>query len=218
MFAPPAVSRLPRLWIPPATLVLVLGLTSLAGAQTWNETGDAGDLVSTAQTTLGTGPLTAINGNLASPTDVDLYCIKLTAVPPAGAPLVSLQCVAIQGPNVWLFDAAGNGVFSNSTCSGGNKRILAPSVSLPVGTYYVGVSYFGLDPQSSGGAMWTSASPSQRAPDGPGAAGTLASWAGSPNVQPINPYQMNLSFMTFCDDATPARRTTWGSLKVLYGN
>ena len=195
----------------------LLVLATAGPAQAWNEIGDAGSLVATSQITVGTGSLTQINGNLASPTDVDLYCVRLSSVAPAGLPIVSLQCVVIQGPNVWLFNAAGHGVFSNSTCSAGNKTILAPSVSLPVGTYYVAVSYTGIDPQSAAGAIWLSAPPTQRAPDGPGAAGPLTGWAGVPNVQPINPYQVNLSFMTHCDAPTPVTPTSWGTLKIRYG-
>ena len=90
-----------------ATVLLVMFATSGARAQVWTETGDAGDLLSTAQSTLGTGALTAINGNLGSSTDVDLYCIRMTSVPPAGLPLLQLQCTVTNGPNVWLFDEIG---------------------------------------------------------------------------------------------------------------
>ena len=199
--------------------LLVLALAAVpAQAQVWVESPDAGDLVSTAQTTVGTGPLTQIQGFLASPTDVDVYCVHLSVTPPAFAPIIGLNCVVIQGPNVWLFDAAGNGIASNSTCSGGSKQILAPSTSLPPGDYYVAVSYFEWDPQSSLGAMWQPVLPFWRAPDGPGAAGTLTGWAGSPVIQPINPYQVffNPGF-EFCGAATPNSHPTWGSLKIRYG-
>jgi hypothetical protein len=195
---------------------LVLGGASAARAQAWTETGDAGDLVATAQATLGTGSISSIAGNLASPTDVDVYCIQIPAVPPANLPLVQLQCVVVQGPNVWLFDATGKGVFSNSTCSGGAKTILAPNVSLAPGTYYLAVSFSGLDPQSSSGPIWLSAPPSYRAPDGPGGAGSLTGWAGTPVVQGINPYQVNLMFTSYCSAPTPALRSSWGTLKSVY--
>ncbi len=195
---------------------LLMVSVSGARAQAWNETGDAGDLVPSAQSTVGTGALTQINGALASPTDVDLYCIRMPAVPPAGSPLIQLQCVVNQGPNVWMFDAAGNGVFVNETCQFGSKRILAPSVSLAAGTYYVAVSYYGYDAQSAGGTIWLSGTPGQRAPDGPGAAGTLIGWAGSPVVQQLNPYTIYLSAMTFCEAPVPTRGLSWGGLKVTY--
>lgn len=209
----PATRRLATL---AAALLLVLGAAAGARAQTWNETGDAGDLVSTAQTTLGTGAITAINGSLASSTDVDLYCVKLLTVPPAGLPLLELTCTVNQGPNIYLFDATGKGVFTDWLCSGGNKGIVAPAGGLPVGTYYVGVSYMGYDPQSSGGAIWLQFLSGQRAPDGPGAALPLTSWAGTPIVQPLNPYHVALSGFSFCGGPVPTLRSTWGLVKQLY--
>lgn len=199
-----------------AFALLVMTVAPSARAQVWNEVGDAGDLVSSAQATAGSGSLTTINGFLASPTDVDLYCIQMPAVPPANQPLVSLQCVAQMGPDIWLFDAAGVGVFTNTICAGGNKTILAPSVSLAPGTYYVAVSYFGVDPFSAGGAIWLPAILGQRSPDGPGGSGPLSAWSGTPTVSPINPYQINLSAMQYCDAATASTAPTWGSLKVRY--
>jgi hypothetical protein len=201
-----------------AIALLVLAIAPVAHSQVWNEVGDAGDLVSSAQVTAGSGGLTTINGILASPTDVDLYCIHLSAVPPSGQPLVSLQCVALMGPNVWLFDATGLGVFTNATCALGNKTILAPNVSLAPGTYYLAVSYYGLDPFSAAGAIWLPALFGQRAPDGPGGAGSLTAWSGAPTVSPINPYQINLTFMQYCDAATALSTPTWGSLKIRYGS
>lgn len=186
-------------------------------AQIWVESPDAGDLVPTAQVTVGSGTLSQIQGQLASSTDVDVYCVRLSATPPAFAALIGLNCVAVLGPNVWLFDAAGNGIGSNQTCSGGSKMIITPSTSLPPGNYYVAVSYFDFDPQSASGAIWQPGPPFWRAPDGPGAAGTLVGWAGTPIVQPLNPYQVFFSpYFTFCETATGTSRSTWGTLKSLY--
>jgi len=216
MHTPTAVDRLLRLTLPAAFALLALLAAPRAQAQTWNETGDAGPLLGTAQTTTGSGPLTAINGNLDSPFDVDLYCIRLTAVPPAGLPLVQLTCAGINGPNVYLLDATGKGVFTNQTCSLSSKTILAPNVSLAAGTYYLAVAYTGMDPQSPSGVIWLPGVLGQRAPDGPGGALALNSWSGTPNVQPINPYHVSLAFMSFCDGAVPTLRSTWGSVKAHY--
>ena len=199
-----------------AGLLLALTAAPIARAQTWAESGDAGDLVASAQSTVGNGSLQKITGALGSPTDVDLYCVRLLSVPPAGLPIVQLQCVVISGPNVWLFDALGNGVFLNQNCQFGSKTIVAPSVSLAAGTYYVAVSYSGFDAQSAGGAMWLAAPIGQRSPDGPGAAGTLTGWAGTPNVQPLNPYTINLVGMGYCEVATATLNGTWGRVKGMY--
>lgn len=205
-----------RLPVAFALSLALLVAAAAAQAQVWAESGDAGDLVATAQQTAGTGALITINGSLASPTDVDMYCVHVTAVPPAGSAMVQLACAVISGPNVWMFDAAGNGVFVNETCQGGFKTILAPNVSLPTGTYYLAVSYSEVDPNSAGGPIWLPALPGQRAPDGPGSAGSVIGWGGTPNVQPINPYRLTLSYMGYCSAATPTANPTWGSLKSHY--
>jgi hypothetical protein len=202
-----------------AALVLVsLFAASAAHAQIWVESGDAGDLVPTAQVTVGPGALIQIQGSLASATDVDVYCVRVVTQTPQSVALIGLNCTVVQGPNVWLFDAAGNGLASNGTCSGGAKQIPALT-SLPPGNYYVAVSYYDYDPQSAGGAIWLPLPPSTRAPDGPGAGGTLTGWAGTPNVQPLNPYQVyfNPDYFAFCEAATPVSRPTWGALKLYYG-
>jgi len=134
-------------------------------------------------------------GYLDTQYDADLFCIHLSAVPPAGLPIVQLQCVVNTVQRLSL-DAAGNGVFANETCQAGGKTILAPNWSLPAGTYYVAVSYYGWQPISGGGPIWAPGVPGQRAPDGPGAAGALIGWGGAPVVQPSNPYWINLGFMS----------------------
>lgn len=196
--------------------VLCLAFAPGARAQIWTETGDAGDLVPSAQTTVGSGSMTQINGQLAGLTDVDVYCIRMTAVLPANTPMIQLQCAVDNGPNVWMFDAAGNGVFTNSRCQFGFKTLLAPNVSLAAGVYYVAVSFSGYDPQSAGGAIWLAGIPGQRAPDGPGAAGTLTGWAGTPVLQSINPYAIKLSGMNFCEEPTAVSPGSWGRVKSLY--
>ncbi len=203
----------------PALVALVLALLALAPAaraQTWNEVGDAGDLVGTAQTTLGAGPLATITGNLGSPTDVDMYCFQLPGPTPIASPLLFLQCVVIQGPNVFLFDAAGNGIATNETCSANNKLILSPNVPLPPGNYYVAVANYGIEPQSAGGPIWNVGLPGQRAPDGPGAGQPLVGWGGTPVVNPLNPYQLTLQYATYCGAPTPTLHSSWGTLKSHY--
>lgn len=201
-----------------ALALLALALAPSARAQTWNEVGDAGDLVSSAQVTVGTTGLSAVNGSLQFDADVDVYCVRLNATPPAGLPLVWMNCVLINGPQVWLFDAAGNGIATNMLCSGGQKLIVAPNFSLTPGNYYVAVAYSGMEPQSAGGAIWVPNVLAQHAPDGPGAGQPLISWTGAANPQPQNPYSLGLysSWFSHCDAATPAAKPTWGALKLRY--
>jgi len=202
-----------------AALVLLASAALAPGAQaqTWSETGDAGNLVATAQATVGAGAITQITGTLPLSDDVDLYCIKLTSVPPAGTPIVQLGCIAHQSPNIWLFDAAGNGVFTNETCAFGNKTLLAPSVSMTPGIYYVGVSYYNRNAVSAGGNIWVPGVPGQRAPDGPAASQPLSNWLGIVVMNPPNAYTINLGpgFIA-CSAATPTVRSTWGGVKTYY--
>ncbi len=199
-----------------ALLLAGLALAPAARAQAWAEVGDAGDLPAGAQLTIGAGPLTTITGVLGSAVDVDLYCIQLGFTPRAlGIPAVSLQCVMDAGPNLWVFDANGIGVTTNLVCLGGNKTVT--TVFFPaVGTYYVGVAYSGLEPQSAGGAIWLTGVPAEHSPDGAGAAGPIVAWTGTPLVAAPNPYQLSLSYTSYCDAATPAALPTWGALKLRY--
>jgi hypothetical protein len=196
----------------PLVFTALVMLATTARAQVWNEDGDAGDLPATAQSTLGTGALTQIKGSLASPTDVDMYCIQ---VPNRFAFVACLQCAVTQGPNIWLFDAAGNGVETNTQCSAGCKQINGFYLAT-AGTYYLAVSYDAVYPYSGGGSIWNLLYTSQRPPDGPGAPGPVSSWSGPPNVQPINPYSINIGGVEFCGGATPTKANTWGRLKLLY--
>lgn len=202
-----------------AVVALALAVVPAAQAQTWNEAGDAGQLAGNAQVTTGAGPLTTINGYLdPSFFDSDVYCVRLTATPPAGLPLLYLNCAVMQGPNVYLFNSAGIGIATNYTCSAGSKAILAPNFSLPSGNYYVAVSHWGWEPTSSGGAIWLPNVFGQRTPDGPGAANPISGWGGLPVPQQLNPYSvgLNANYFSFCDAATGTVKSTWGQLKILY--
>jgi hypothetical protein len=194
------------------SLMALLGFAAGAYAQAWNEAGDAGSLPATAQVTVGQGPLTAIHGALASDSDVDMYCIQVQA--PTSL-IVALQCVVIQGPNVWLFDATGKGVAANSMCVGGDKRILGTFV-VAAGKYYVAVSYNGVNPFAGVDPIWVPANVGERAPDGPGAAGVVTSWQGMGQVQPLNPYDISLWSVAYCEPPVPVAPQTWGHSKVMY--
>ncbi len=193
-------------------LVAIAALAAPAHAQVWTETGDAGDIPATAQVTAGNGPLTEIDGNLASPNDADMYCIHVTDVAAFSA---SLLCVVIQGPNLWLFDASGKGVAMNSFCQASAKGVNGAFLSGP-GTYYLAVAYDPLYPYAVANAIWLNGYTPQRAPDGPGAASPVTSWAGPSTPQPLNPYQVKLLGATFCEAATPVANHSWGQVKSIY--
>lgn len=189
-----------------------LAIASTASAQTWNETGEAGEFPGTAQITVGAGAITEINGNLATAADVDMYCIRVTN--PA-AFLASLQCVLIQGPDLRIFNSLGHGVSANHSCQGGMKFV-SGAFATTVGTYYLTVTFRGREPFVGLNAIWLSSNLSEHAPNGPGAGAPVNSWLGNGSVQPLNPYRIVLSGAAFCDDATPTMSESWGALKLIY--
>ncbi len=201
-------------------LALVLAAAPAAFAQTWTETGDAGDLVGTAQSTIGTGALMNIAGVLSGHGDVDVYCVHLTSVPPAGLPLVSVACAAHADPTPYLFDAAGMGINTNMTCAGGLKQAVAPYYSLAPGLYYVAIAAGDWLPQSAGGSIWQMLYSGPMAPNGPGAGSPLTGWVGPSSVTAPAAYTLilNQNFTGYCDAATPIENSSWGSLKARFGN
>lgn len=59
-------------------LAVILCLAVPVQANSFTETDDAGELAGTAETPIGCGELTEINGSLTTSSDVDLYKIKVT--------------------------------------------------------------------------------------------------------------------------------------------
>ena len=123
-----------------------------ASAYIWFETGSAGDLPSTAQDTLGTGPLTEIIGNLDFNivTDiwgVDLYRIQITD-PVNFSAMTNGADNNVSDPALWLFDASGHGVYMNddtAPAAPANLQSTLPPSHLmgPVapGFYLMGISW-----------------------------------------------------------------------------
>lgn len=211
----PTDARLPLL------VTLFALLAAVAQAQSWSEAGDAGELVGTAQVTTGTGGLSLLTGTLSAHNDIDVYCIQLTAVPPAGLPLVSLNpCASMADPSVYLFSSAGLGVNANMTCAGGMKEVTAPNVSLSPGLYYVAVAHYDWMPDSLGGNIWQQAFTGPLLPNGPGAGSALNGWVGPQTFTPATGYTLTLhpGFIGFCELATAADGLSWGTLKATFGN
>lgn len=192
-----------------------------ARAQTWAEAGDAGSLVSTAQVTTGTGGLSVITGTLSQHSDVDVYCVQLTAVPPAGLPIVSLNpCTMMSDPSVYLFSASGIGINANMTCAGGMKEVTTPNVSLTPGLYYVAVAHYDWMPGSVGGDIWQPAFTGPLLPNGTGAGSALDHWTGPMTFVPATNYTLtpHPGFIGFCELATAEEMLSWGALKATYGD
>jgi hypothetical protein len=169
-----------QLWL---SSIALAALMASAGAQIWDETanggGDSGDLPATAQVVLGSGPLTAITGEISSSTDVDMFQI-LICDPDA---FRAWTTGALSDTQLWLFDENGNALWHNDDRPGdvvqpgqgslqsyigpgsaaSNYRLSnatntaagGPATAtwgLPgPGIYYIAVSAYNRDPRDSGG-------------------------------------------------------------------
>jgi hypothetical protein len=164
-----------------ATLALAGLLFSAAPAKAipWNEIGDAGQLLGTAQTTTGAGALTSITGGLSSGTDVDLFRIYISS--PAAFSATTIGGASFD-TQLFLFNSAGLGIYANDDSVGLLSRLPAGHVNSPTitGLYYLGISQYDRDPYSSGGLIFPS-SPFTGVfgPTGPGGALPLSNWGGS---------------------------------------
>ncbi|MEO0986125.1 MAG: hypothetical protein AAFY20_11315 [Cyanobacteria bacterium J06639_14] len=170
--------------------------TSPAEAASFTEGKDAGERLSDAVSILSeqSMPLESISGSLAG--NADLFQIFLTGGQQFSATTLnpdSLIGIPIDDtigspndllgdPQLFLFDAAGNGIYANDDSSFSAQATL-PSFSFsPVesGLYFLGISSFDLDPVSAGGEIF----PDEPAdgvvgPTGPGGGAPLIGFAGS---------------------------------------
>src|SRR5438067_8737876 len=93
----------------PVTVLLCCVLfasPAFAGPFTWVEHGSAGNLPGTANITLGGFSLQEIIGNLMSPTEVDMYQIRITDFLNFSA--TTLEGVdLVNDPQLFLFNSAG---------------------------------------------------------------------------------------------------------------
>jgi hypothetical protein len=193
----------------PSLLLLACSLAIPAQADTWTEVGDAHHLI--PQTTAGTGPLDAIIGDHVDWDPVDLYCIKIISLPIFQA---WVNCAGQNEYDLILFDENFNGIALTDDCTFSTVQLTSAQVPSN-GIYYLGHSSPDSSPFSSSGLMWISQLLVQdRAPDGPGAANPLTSWALGNEAG--TPYTINLLGCEFCDEAVPTETATWGDIKSLY--
>ena len=172
--------------------------TSFALGQVWNEVGDAGELIGTAQITMGNGALTNIIGTIGATTDRDVYCIRINNPAAFSATTVG-QPGSLTDTQLFLFDGNGMGVTHNDdTPAGGSLRSLITNQFLTSpGIYYLAISGYNGDPVNPGGLLIWNNTPfaAERAPDGPGAPGPLSAWAGT---SATGTYDILLTGAAFC--------------------
>lgn len=140
---------------------------SAAGASPYTEVGDAGETLSGAQF-IGAG-VDVIHGNMGA-ASADLYAFSW-----AGGAFTVDTFGSVADTQLFLFNAAGQGVWANdqADASTSDSRITDPA--LAAGLYYIGVSVFDYDPFSTAGPMFPSAPFVGQF--GPSNSGTLDHWA-----------------------------------------
>ena len=169
----------------------VLACSGMAYGQIWNEVPDAGELPGTAQTPIGSGPLTTIFGNRSG--DADMYLIHIPN--PAAGFYARTWPNSSGDTQLWLFDLAGNGVTFNDDDVGLLSRITGQFLSGP-GDYYLAISSYNYDALNAGGQLIWNNTPfgTERPPDGPGAPGPVAGWSGASGS---GAYQIDLRGVEF---------------------
>ncbi|MCC6950853.1 MAG: DVUA0089 family protein [Phycisphaerales bacterium] len=150
-----------------------------------NGQADAGQELNSAQVPTGSGPFTSISGGFDWIGDCDIYQINVCDVANFSA-TTALNTDPFFDTRLFLFDSTGAGVTYNDDVPAGtpgDDTLLSHITGAFVpatGNYYLAVTQFddmALD--GMGSAMWAETPfNTERAPDGPGSAGPLASWRG----------------------------------------
>jgi hypothetical protein len=129
----------------------ILGVASIGSAQ-WNEVGDAGQMIGTAQTVGGVGAITTIRGTINGIADVDMYRIQISS-PTLFSAHTEAAGFTMSDTQLFLFNGSGNGIAFNDDIdtNNGNFRSRLNQgnslyASLPAGIYYLAVSEFDNDP------------------------------------------------------------------------
>jgi hypothetical protein len=165
--------------IPAAMLAACAGLADSALAQSWTETGDAGDLPASAQLATGSGGLFSISGSINGASDIDMYQVEICDFANFSATTVGGTTLDTQ---LFIFSAAGLGVVSNDDDPGGaGLQSTIPVGHIPSGgAYYIAVSLYNRDPISSGGLIFQPAAFTEVTPaNGPGASSAVSGWQGA---------------------------------------
>jgi hypothetical protein len=125
------------------------------------ETTDAGHTLGTAQITDGLGLLTSITGSITDSFDrADLYMIRIVDFANFSATTTGYPTGAgfLPDTQLFLFDAAGMGVYANDDVSTTNRRSTLPAdhPNGPTsnGIYYIGISPWNRDPINASGLIF----------------------------------------------------------------
>jgi hypothetical protein len=167
--------------------IAVLSLTFAPGAFAADEIGDAGDVRVTAND-MGDSAVTQINGSFTGAMDSDVYRICLSD----GASFSASSVGGTFPPNLdtqlFLFDSQGYGIYANDDAASGIRGSTLPAQHRfspsAGGEFFLAISQYNRDPQSSQGEIFQDNFSRWQFPDGVlpangfGAAETLIGWNG----------------------------------------
>jgi hypothetical protein len=181
---------------------LVVVLMGRAHAQTWLESGTAGETLSTYQNTVGTGALNFITGTSVA-SWANLYGIYISNPGIFSATTVGS---ALSDPQLYLFTASGIGILSNddtggsaglqSTLPAGNSHLTA----LSPGFYLIGISRYDRNPVDSASVnLFANTYPGLDFPTA--GAGPLVGWSGI--TSEVASYTITLTGASYGSTAIP---------------
>ncbi len=175
-------------------------------AQTYTETGDAGQSLPSAQAT-GTSsgnPLTTIFGTLSNGSDADLFLIMITSPTMFSATTNnSLTIASGLDTALFLLNSSGAAIYTNDDANGTTLQSTLPAgssftMSLSPGIYYLGISITGNEPVNLNNQLLFAGYPGgdSTAVRGP-AAGispqTLSSFNGANSFSQSGAYRIDLT-------------------------
>lgn len=189
------------------TSIRVLALSAILLVPTalgqWNESGDAGELPASAQSCVGNGSLTSING-VHDPNDADMYEIEINN---PGAFSATVAAGANLDSQLFLFDAQGFGVAHHDDVSSQNRRSrLTNRFVTESGRYFLAISGWNRDPVDEFTLRIWNDTPTtiERAPDGPAADERIAGWLDPSGTPSAGPYTILITGARLIDDEPPA--------------
>ncbi|HEY9692551.1 MAG TPA: hypothetical protein V6D15_10110 [Oculatellaceae cyanobacterium] len=182
-------------WVTAMTALFTVLSSSSTKAQTFTESGDAGETLGAAQVVTGTS-LTSISGSLSDSGDLaDLFQIALTggqefsastrnaATDQAAADdIAGNPTTVLLNPQLALFDVNGTGIYANDNFSGSSQATLLRNTTFTPqqsGIYYLAISSSGYNPVSSGGEIFPAMSTGNVGPTGSGGASSLTGFSGT---------------------------------------
>lgn len=150
-------------------LLTVLLSPMAANATPISESGDAGDLLDSAQ--LVASGTTSINGS-GGATDVDLYVFGWL-----GGDFTATVSSSFD-TQLFLFDGAGMGILADDDSGTGLLSLLS-ILNLAAGNYFLGINQWNLEAVSASGNIFANTCCGNQLPTGPGAGDPLSGWTSS---------------------------------------